>query len=389
MALDVIRYDGSVRQSAGGTAANVAANLAHLGWTSQLVGRIGDDAQARRILSDLRTAGVGIDLLVPDPSIETPVVVHEVLPPRHRFDLSCPECGRASPRYRPPSSELFDEAFPADAIRPGHDVVFVDRASAFSVELLARAAERGALTVFEPSSRGTEAASRAAAGHAAILRWSAETRPRLHPSTLAARDGQLQIESVSAAACAGGWAGGLAGTGAGGDRAGRRCWCRGLADCGSSGRAPEPRARLARRGRHRHRFRGRTGARRARACTWGLGSGRGPDGRDPRCRSATTQGPGCSATSPGRRSPLAGQKCLSGLPRPGLKPDCRTFRPNPLHSRGAAAGRRRGAAKHPPSAMPTITASVRLPVYIRALTGRAEVAELLRTLAAGGLGSAL
>lgn len=197
VALDVIRYDGSVRQSAGGTAANAAANLAHLGWTSQLVGRIGDDAQARRILSDLRTAGVGIDLLVPDPSIETPVVVHEVLPPRHRFDFSCPECGRASPRYRPPSSELFDEAFPADAIRPGHDVVFVDRASAFSVELLARAAERGALTVFEPSSRGTEAASRAAAGHAAILRWSAETRPRLHPSTLAARDGQLQIESVS------------------------------------------------------------------------------------------------------------------------------------------------------------------------------------------------
>jgi fructokinase len=198
VALDVIRHGGSVRQSAGGTAANVAANLAHLGWQSTLIGRIGADPQARRILTDLRTSGVCTRLLVRDSATETPVVVHEVLPPRHRFDFSCPECGRTSPRYRSLPTEHLEERAPETRAIASSDVVFVDRASAFSAELLQRARQGGALTVFEPSARGAESASLRAAEYAGILKWSAETRPRLHPSTLNPRAHQLQIESMAA-----------------------------------------------------------------------------------------------------------------------------------------------------------------------------------------------
>ena len=195
VALDVIRHDDSIQQSVGGTAANVAANLAHLGWRSRLVGRVGKDPQARRIVSELSSAGVSTDLLVRDPDIGTPVVVHKVQPPKHSFEFKCPDCGRASPRFHALTLGQIDGITSGLDPVVDADVVFVDRASPFSADLLAGGSERGALTVFEPSSRGTESASREAAEHARILKWSEETKARLHRSTLALRGNQLQIET--------------------------------------------------------------------------------------------------------------------------------------------------------------------------------------------------
>ena len=192
VALDVISHGPAVRQRAGGTAANVASNLSHLGWRSALVGRIGDDPPGRRIVDDLRRAGVDCNALTLDPDLKTPVLVHEVSPPRHRFIFSCPECGRRSPRYsalHPEQAKGLD----IDDSKPP-DVVFVDRISPAAVDLLDRFA--GSFKVLEPSSRGTIAAATQAAGRADLLKWSDEQRPALHQAIFEPRPKQVQVETL-------------------------------------------------------------------------------------------------------------------------------------------------------------------------------------------------
>ena len=55
--LDVIVHAGGIGHSAGGTASNVAANMAHLGWTSSLAALCGDDPAGSHLRADLSKAG--------------------------------------------------------------------------------------------------------------------------------------------------------------------------------------------------------------------------------------------------------------------------------------------------------------------------------------------
>ena len=196
-ALDVVWHDGQVSHSAGGTAANVAANLAYLGWSSTLVARCGADAPARRILNDLRRANVAVDLMERSQDVATPVVLYDVDPPRHRFSFTCRSCGRKLPRYRPISeAHLRDSVL--DQSAPAPSVFFFDRASAPAIEAAQTLRVRGARVVFEPSSRGSAALTKKAAGVAHIVKLSHERRHSLDPSVLVARRGQLQIETLGA-----------------------------------------------------------------------------------------------------------------------------------------------------------------------------------------------
>jgi fructokinase len=194
VALDVIRHEGSVGQSSGGTAANVAADLAYLGWRTEMRARIGADAPGRRVRHALSEAGVELCPGFLDPALQTPVVVHEVESPRHRFLFHCPSCGRTSPRFSPPD--------PAGAEEPGAlgapEVVFADRTSAFAAALFRRF-EGEALLVLEPSTRGHATAARECAERADVLKWSHEVGGSLHPGILDPRRGQLQIETHGAA----------------------------------------------------------------------------------------------------------------------------------------------------------------------------------------------
>jgi fructokinase len=193
--LDVIRCNGMISHQAGGTAANVAANLAFLGWQAGFAGRLGRDPAGRRIRGDLRQSGVNVDLVDYDPAVDSPVIVHEVDPPRHSFLFRCPNCERRFPRHRPISetklSDLLDDL-------PAVDVFFFDRASAPALHLTTKLHERGSLVVFEPSAPGRPSRTLAAAEIAHIVKCSHERREQLPRGLLCERSGQLQIETLGA-----------------------------------------------------------------------------------------------------------------------------------------------------------------------------------------------
>lgn len=194
VALDAVRHGDSLRHVAGGTAANVAANLSYLGWNSAVIARLGDDAPGRRISHDLAKAGVNGDGLLRDSAVKTPVVIHEVNPPDHKFHFKCSVCDRKSSKHRPLEVEQLDHLLACNGSPPRADVVFADRMSAASVALLQRSTE--SLRFLEPSSKGSEPLAVEAAEQAEILKWSHENREGLHARMLRARTGQLQIESL-------------------------------------------------------------------------------------------------------------------------------------------------------------------------------------------------
>ena len=145
--LDVIVHAGGVGHSAGGTAGNVAANLAHLGWHSDLAALCGDDPAGAHVRADLSAVGVSLEGIVVESTMTTPTVIHEVLPKRHRFRYGCPLCGRKLPRFRPIGVET--GMLIAEQTSP--DVLVVDRPSRAAVEMARRVSSRGGLVVFEPS----------------------------------------------------------------------------------------------------------------------------------------------------------------------------------------------------------------------------------------------
>lgn len=171
--LDVILDGTEIGHRAGGTAANVAANLAFFGWEAHLAAVIGTDPAGKHLASDLVRAGVGTSHLVRQPDATTPVVIHEILSASHRFRFGCPVCGRRFPRHRPvPPDHAIQIGASVEA-----DVFFFDRVSLGTLEIAARVRERGGLVVFEPATRGRADQFEAALNHAHIVKLSKE---RMH-----------------------------------------------------------------------------------------------------------------------------------------------------------------------------------------------------------------
>lgn len=198
VALDVMVSGATVRQRAGGTATNVAANLRFLGWRSALLGRLGSDAPGRRILSDLRQSGVDTRHIETSPEVETPAVVHIVDPPSHRFAFSCPSCGRSFPRHRPISPGWYRQVLAQALVKPP-EVFFLDRASGPAVGLAKALREKGTQIVFEPSTRGHKQLTIEAANIATVLKCNSDDLEyRLRERLFELRPGQLQIESLGA-----------------------------------------------------------------------------------------------------------------------------------------------------------------------------------------------
>jgi sugar/nucleoside kinase (ribokinase family) len=149
MPLDIVRTPtGTIARSAGGTAANVAAIMAFLGWTSVLAGQTGDDDAGDELVRDLRTAGVDTRQVHRAPSALTPRLVHHVRPEGHSFGYRCPDCGSAFPRSRPLTLEQARLCIDA---HPRPTVYFFDRANAGTIRLAEHYAEQGTVVTFEPS----------------------------------------------------------------------------------------------------------------------------------------------------------------------------------------------------------------------------------------------
>jgi fructokinase len=190
--LDIVVSEGRRWYQAGGSAANVAANLAFLGWASAFAGLIGSDNPGRRVAKDLRRNRVETTSLTLSHDASTPIVVHEILSSGHQFLFECPRCGRRFPRYQP----LLITEVPGILSRHKLvDVFFFDRANAASVELAESYRSTGALVMFEPSvvGRADDFARAIRAAH--VVKYSQGREPALGERLDLLPEGQVRIKT--------------------------------------------------------------------------------------------------------------------------------------------------------------------------------------------------
>lgn len=189
MPLDIIVRGRQVWRRAGGTAGNVSAILAFLGWRSMLAGRVGEDEAGAELVGDLQAAGVDCELLQQDPGGDTNRLVHRIGAPHHRYQYTCPCCDQRLPRSRPlvlSQAEEVVSAVPAPA------VYFFDRANVATVRLAELYASAGALIVFEPSTPANARLLQRALAAARIVKSSDEHGPSPKQSPIPRAD-QVRI----------------------------------------------------------------------------------------------------------------------------------------------------------------------------------------------------
>ena len=135
MPLDIIDDGAGPRRRAGGTAGNVAAILAFLGWDAALAGRVGDDHAGDELLADLMRAGVDCRLVDRERGALTTRLVHHIAGGEHYYLYTCPHCGQKLPRSRPLTLERLETVL---AARERPDVYFFDRVNSATIALAER-----------------------------------------------------------------------------------------------------------------------------------------------------------------------------------------------------------------------------------------------------------
>lgn len=168
--VDIIR-NGVIEAAPGGTAVNVAAALATLGWDASVVGTVGSDPTGDFLRDALRTAGVSVSHLRQDKRWVTPVVLQERQRNDHSWRFSCPICGARFAKHRPSpvshASELLSQL--------SHpDVFMFDRTSLFTLELATEWSKQGTLIVFEPAALGRPSLFDRAADVADVIKFSTD-----------------------------------------------------------------------------------------------------------------------------------------------------------------------------------------------------------------------
>lgn len=166
--LDIIVHGSQIRHAAGGTAGNVAAILAFLGWESTLVGETGSDPAARALRADLNRAGVSTRHIVEGPGATTRVV-HRTGEHGHSFQFSCPTCTVKFPSSRRLTLQRADD-IAADVETPG--IYFFDRANPGTIRLGEHLKAHGASVVFEPAFSIDTPLSRSAFEMADVVKFS-------------------------------------------------------------------------------------------------------------------------------------------------------------------------------------------------------------------------
>jgi len=172
MPLDVVSAeDGLLSRNAGGTAANVAAILAFLGWRSVLAGQSGSDYAGKELVADLAAAGVATDQVHQRADMLTPRLVHEVLAGGHYFVYTCPTCHVRFPRSRPLTIE---QAHICIAAHPSATVFFFDRANPATLTLAEHYRKHGSIVAYEPAGDGNTELQRRAIRLAHVVKRSDE-----------------------------------------------------------------------------------------------------------------------------------------------------------------------------------------------------------------------
>ena len=176
VALDVIRGESGSFAATGGSCGNVITILAWLGWRARLSSRLGKDVAGDMIVSELASSGVDLNGVVRDERVSTPIVLQRFIARPdggriHRYALSCPDCGRWLPRFRP--ATLHQMAPLLENITDAN-VCYLDRVTPSSKRLAKAASESGALVMFEPSAIGDERAFQRSVDSCDILKYSYE-----------------------------------------------------------------------------------------------------------------------------------------------------------------------------------------------------------------------
>lgn len=180
LAVDVVmrsKETDAFEITAGGTCANVLANLSHLGWEAAAKGRVGNDPAGRILEEHLIERGVDVSSLILDEHVETPVMIERFglgdhSTPSHRFEWKCPKCSSPVPRYRATPIRML-EIEEQSAFLPL--LFFFDRPTPGNLRLASFLKQLGVIIVFEPPRLKDEPAYKAASGLADVLKF-AETK---------------------------------------------------------------------------------------------------------------------------------------------------------------------------------------------------------------------
>lgn len=190
LVLDVVTTTHVVGRSAGGTAGNVAANLAWLGHRAGLLARIGEDEAGRFLRNDLSGAGVDTTHVHRSADVETPILIQRLTDSGPKYLFSCPLCSYKFASHRPATREQAEQAA-ASAPR----ILFVDRASKASLDLMAKVRERGGIVMFEPNGPGRHTLTAEAIALADILKVSEDRIPSLGSLLQATPTRQVQVRT--------------------------------------------------------------------------------------------------------------------------------------------------------------------------------------------------
>ncbi|AON52323.1 hypothetical protein [Herbaspirillum seropedicae] len=158
-ALDmVVNPEGElVEAGLGGSAGNVLAILAELGWSTIPVANLGDDKAAKHLINEMTSLKADLRFVKTLSANCTPIIYQHLHTPKadatHSFSFTCPVCGE---RHSPSMSQRVTQESGTVIGRVSPNVYYFDRASALNVELAEHFKNCGALIYFEPSTIGDD-----------------------------------------------------------------------------------------------------------------------------------------------------------------------------------------------------------------------------------------
>lgn len=158
-ALDmVVNPEGElVEAGLGGSAGNVLAILAELGWSTVPVANLGNDKAAKYLINEFASLRSDLRFVKSLSANCTPIIYQHLhssaSQSTHSFSFSCPVCGE---RHSPSMSQRMMQESGSVIGKVLPNVYYFDRASTLSVELAENFRRIGALVFFEPSTIGDD-----------------------------------------------------------------------------------------------------------------------------------------------------------------------------------------------------------------------------------------
>jgi fructokinase len=138
---------------AGGTVGNVLCHLSKFGWSTFIVGLVGEDEIGSVVRSDFARFGVDTSYLIAAPSVTTRRFGHiisldENAQPSHEFLSHCPICSAAFGAVPPPHFSQIEAS--VETTSGATNLFLADRANELTLSMAKYTKEQGGLFLFEP-----------------------------------------------------------------------------------------------------------------------------------------------------------------------------------------------------------------------------------------------